>query len=48
MNSYPSIDNMRYWDKSTGKLSTNSFPGSSVIIWSEENEDMDDEDYDED
>jgi hypothetical protein len=46
--SYPSIDNMRYWDKSTGKLSTNSFPGSSVIIWSEEDEDMGDEDYDED
>jgi hypothetical protein len=43
--SYPSVDTMRYWDRSTGKISNRSFPGSREIIWSE---DEDEEEYDED
>jgi hypothetical protein len=39
---YPSVDTMRQWDPETGTISNNSFPGSTEIIWTE------DDDYDED
>jgi hypothetical protein len=42
---YPSIDNMNNWDPRTGKISNNSFPGSSYIRWSEDDNDDDHDDY---
>lgn len=47
---YPSIDNMRYWDKKTGKISNRWFDGCKEIIWSEDDDDGGDydADYDED
>ena len=42
---YPSVDTMNQWDPKTGKISNNSFPGSRMIIWSEE-DDWEDDDYD--
>lgn len=45
--SYPSIDSMRHWDRTTGKLSNKSFTGSREIVWDEDGG-GDDEDYDED
>lgn len=41
---YPSVDNMRYWNRNTGKISNRGFEGSRQIIWSAD--DGDDEDWD--
>jgi hypothetical protein len=42
---YPSVDNMNNWDPTTGKISNRSLPGSTGIIWSENDGD---EEWDED
>lgn len=43
---YPSVDNMRQWDPTTGKISNKSFPGSREIIWSQNEDDEDEADDD--
>ncbi len=44
--SYPSIDTMRNWDRNSGKLSNNRFPGSEEIYWDNDG-DGDDEQWEE-
>jgi hypothetical protein len=43
---YPSVDNMRQWNPTTGKISNKRFPGCREIIWSQNEYDEDEEDDD--
>ena len=45
---YPSVDNMRHWNRETGQISNKNFPGSREIIWSQGDDDEDDENFDDD
>ena len=42
---YPSVDNMNNWNPETGQISNKPFPGSTRIVWSQ---DDNDEEWDED
>jgi hypothetical protein len=43
---YPSVDNMRQWNRETGQISNRNFPGSREIIWSQDDGDEDEADDD--
>ena len=45
---YPSVDNMRQWNKESGQISNKNFTGSREIIWSQGDDDEDDENFDDD
>ena len=45
---YPSVDNMRQWNRESGQISNKNFPGSREIIWSQGDDDEDDENFDDD
>jgi hypothetical protein len=43
--SYPSVDTMRYWNRNTGKISNQWFDGSNEIIWTQDDEENEDDDW---
>jgi hypothetical protein len=48
LDAYPSVDTMNHWNPETGQISNKSFPGSEGIIWTNDGDDDDFEDFEDD
>lgn len=48
LEAYPSVDTMNRWNPETGQISNKNFPGSQAIIWTNDGDEDDFEDFEDD